>query len=564
MAEQPKRSSRRQKIEPLDYAEAALAPALKGMTSFLDLSPEDVRTGNFTGLSTPPLPSSPDQPLSDGHGGDVSSPPLVHYRNGYHRGMVSPPGDETTPVHETPPPQLAVVRDAVEEGFQAVSGIETSAPGKTTAAVVSSPMDVSPPGDVSIPVHDSIPTPSGPSAPKESSRDISTPVSHSTTAVVSTPDRVTGRGTVSTIEPISSPAGVSPPANVSSPGDETGTDTDEYNAQNADRLVPGRGRSKIRKCVLAQEGHSLGEEAIYQLLWRSGKPETNDPVGARIIRLGSAEIGVKINMSKKNVRQNIARLYEKLALEISENFETSNSQARTYRVFSYKQILERRRAAGMEYVLRNKGVVFVSKDGEELVSSPAYVSSPGGETPIRPGVPKKRRRTAESPESSKVPTYPTVVDESAPAPSEDADLTLVSKALNRYWTVDQAAAVQLLRECRRIRSDARAEEIAFFVQEKLELARQNRNITNPTGLILSMVPQSFVGSAFEEFRRRMERQARLAAEEKERQEQQTLQMQQWLLAEREKYESILNAPSSSEKERDDAEKKLRQYASWNP
>ena len=79
---------------------------------------------------------------------------------------------------------------------------------------------------------------------------------------------------------------------------------------------------------------------------------------------------------------------------------------------------------------------------------------------------------------------------------EKSDLEQVSQALNRYWSVDQAAAVQLLRDCRRVRADARADEIAFFVGEKLELARGNRSITNPTGLVLATVPQSFAGSTF--------------------------------------------------------------------
>lgn len=79
---------------------------------------------------------------------------------------------------------------------------------------------------------------------------------------------------------------------------------------------------------------------------------------------------MRVNMAKKNVRQNISRLYEKLALEIIEDFETISSQARLYRVYSYKQILERRRAVGLEYVLRNKGVVFCSADGTVLVTSP--------------------------------------------------------------------------------------------------------------------------------------------------------------------------------------------------
>lgn len=61
----PKRSSRRQKIEPLNYAEAALAPALKGMTSFLDVSPSDVRNGTFeafgptTSITGPGIQVSP-------------------------------------------------------------------------------------------------------------------------------------------------------------------------------------------------------------------------------------------------------------------------------------------------------------------------------------------------------------------------------------------------------------------------------------------------------------------------------------------------------------------------
>jgi hypothetical protein len=245
--------------------------------------------------------------------------------------------------------------------------------------------------------------------------------------------------------------------------------------------------------------------------------------------MGAADIGFKVNMAKKNVRQNISRLFEKLALEILEDFETMNSQARLYRVYSYKQILERRRAAGMEYVLRNKGVVFCNQDGTELVSSPAYVSSPGGKTSIKP--------------APQTPSAAHIIE-----PSVNADLREVAQALNRYWAVDEAAAVQLLRDCRRVRPDARADEIVFFVEEKLALARNSRNITNPTGLVLATVPQCFVGSTFEEFRRRMERHAALAAEEAERKLQQDAEMTAWILKDRDRYEAIVNDPSKTEKE----------------
>jgi len=264
-------------------------------------------------------------------------------------------------------------------------------------------------------------------------------------------------------------------------------------------------------------------------------------------------------MAKKNVRQNIARLFEKLALEILEDFETISSQARLYRVFSYKQILERRRAAGLEYVLRNKGVVFCTPNGKSLVSSPAYEITPGDETSIRPAPPKKRRPSLYPVSGPSVPSLPAPASEQH---LENDELQTVVVALNRYWPVDQAAAVQLLRDCRRTRPDARAEEIAFFVREKLELARQNRHITNPTGLILATVPQAFVGSAFEQFRKRMERQAALAAEEKQRKEQQNASLNAWVEKERTRCEAIASDSTKPQAERDKAEKMLRELSSW--
>jgi hypothetical protein len=321
-------------------------------------------------------------------------------------------------------------------------------------------------------------------------------------------------------------------------------------------LTPGRGRSKIRRCVLAQDGHSLGEEAIYQALWRAGRSESpSDPNSPRTIRIGAAELGYKVNMAKKNVRQNISRLFEKLALEILENFETMNSQARLYRVYSYKQILERRRAVGMEYILRNKGVVFCTQDGSELVSSPAYVSSPGDKTSIRPAPPKRaRKRVAVSKPVQYEPAQTPPDQEEA----ESSDLQTVAKALNQYWSVDQEAAVQLLQKCRRVRSDATADEIAFFVSEKLYLARTNRNITNPVGLILATVPQSFAGSTFLELRRRRERQAAAAAEEAARKAREAEETNAWLRKEIERYEDIAGDESRPQKERDEAAKFLRQ------
>jgi len=518
------RSTRHQKIEPLSWEDSAQSPALKGMVSFLDLSPEDVRNGNFESLR-------------------------ADHRNGNGRvpyaAPGTTPGDETrpAPVSSTAPAGPPVKRvpsrsgnvtqispkstrtPSLRSGAKAGVGPNEIAERKPRAAAEKhagahpSPQPITPSAAIASPVFKAAP------------------------------------------EPEAAPADVVAPADVSSPG----AVTTEYRmpSASAQQVIPGRGRSKVRRAVLAQDGHSLGEEAIYQVLWRGGRPENSDPNCSRTIRIGAADIGYKVNMAKKNVRQNISRLFEKLALEIMEEFETMSSQARLYRVYSYKQILDRRRAAGLEFILRNKGVVFCTRDGEEIVSSPAYVVTPGDETCLRPAPPKRRRQPAAASQNSSVVRMPTAQTESHVS-SEDSDLQTISQALNRYWPVDQAAATQLIRDCRRVRADARAEEIAFFVREKLELARQNRNITNPTGLILATVPQSFVGSTFLEFRKRMERQAALEAEEAARKEQERAELMVWINKDRERYEMIVGDPQQPQSVRDDAEKKLRQIASWAP
>jgi len=124
----------------------------------------------------------------------------------------------------------------------------------------------------------------------------------------------------------------------------------------------------------------------------------------------------------------------------------------------------------------------------------------------------------------RTPKYEQTESPTDPEESESADMQMVSKALNQFFNVDQDAAMQRIRQCRSVRADARADEIAFFVAEKLDLARSSRNITNPVGLILATVPQSFVGSTFVEFRNRMERSRALAAEEAARKEREQAEM----------------------------------------
>jgi hypothetical protein len=465
---QTSRNSRK-KIQPLNWAEAANAPALKGMVSFLDIKPEDIRNGQRS--DTP-----------------SRLPELVP---AYSSVVESPSEDmERVAVIESLPMGVLLPSDGSD--FIALTFDTTHHDGEYRPIIES------------LPVGESL------SVDAAGGMDESTSA-ESRIEVEPTPRRIE-RGVLL-------------------------------------GAIPSQNRT-IRKCRLSQDGHSTGEELIYRILWEEGRPEVaSNPLGPRLVRIGYAELAAKARMHKANVRLNLASLAAKMAIEQNGDFISREMVAKSYRVLSYKEILERRRQAGLEYVIRHKNVVFVTANGSPI-------SLPG--LPL----PKKRKRTEAEQNvhpirsSRPVSVSPTDSDTRIALVSESGsefDRTTVSKALNQFWTVDDAATEQLIKACRKVRPDAEAEEIAFFVDEKLQIARANRNITNPTGLILATVPQCFSGHSFDEFRRRRQERSKLLAEEEERKNREFAEMTRWL---RRSAEAILANPASTEKQRARAEKDL--------
>jgi hypothetical protein len=115
-------------------------------------------------------------------------------------------------------------------------------------------------------------------------------------------------------------------------------------------------RLRIRRCSATHDGHSLGEEVLYQALWKAAHPESAD---ARTIVIGWRGMSQLCRMTPKNCKINTQRLIRKLALEVLSPYNTPESIGTTYRVHSDQAILQRRRAAGFEWVVRSRGVEFV-------------------------------------------------------------------------------------------------------------------------------------------------------------------------------------------------------------
>jgi hypothetical protein len=115
-------------------------------------------------------------------------------------------------------------------------------------------------------------------------------------------------------------------------------------------------RPRIRKCAATHDGHSLGEEVLYQALWKAATAES---AGARTIVIGWRGMSQLCRMTPKNCKINTQRLIRKLAVEVLSPYNTPESIGTTYRIFPSEAILRRRRAAGMEWVIRSRGVEFV-------------------------------------------------------------------------------------------------------------------------------------------------------------------------------------------------------------
>jgi len=167
-----------------------------------------------------------------------------------------------------------------------------------------------------------------------------------------------------TLQPEISPDSTPIPAAISSPGVDTTSGVDK----GPDVLlssVPGVvstpaalpvQRLRIRRCAATHDGHSLGEEVLYQALWKAAQPEAAE---TRTIVIGWRGMSQLCRMTPKNCKINTQRLIRKLALEVLSPYNTPESIGTTYRIYSDQVILERRREAGLEWVVRSRGVDFV-------------------------------------------------------------------------------------------------------------------------------------------------------------------------------------------------------------
>ena len=115
---------------------------------------------------------------------------------------------------------------------------------------------------------------------------------------------------------------------------------------------------------------------MYQALWNAASVETPD---TRLIRIGYGGLQSLCGLDKTNCKDNIQSLIRKLAVDVVSPFSVQRNQGNVYRIFSSNAILKRRKAAGMEWVIRNKGVRFVRSTYRRIAWPPRVAG--GGSIP---------------------------------------------------------------------------------------------------------------------------------------------------------------------------------------
>lgn len=305
-----------------------------------------------------------------------------------------------------------------------------------------------------------------------------------------------------------------------------------------------RKRERIFRATLVQHGHSPAEQLLYQALWNHGAALAD---GSRQITAGYRELGYMTNLNDKTIKYNLQSLQTKLAIQTLAPENTFTRTGRTYKVFSYDQILQRRSQAGLVWVKKTKGVEFVLFNDDTQAADGEYTTAPRRATVVLHSSATRRPDIRDIPQESE-PTVPESstgtmgsigTDTGVPAtrqlgreketfsgtttPTADLPLNL-TKTLSRIFpAIDHSAVENLWKECWSRAADCTSDEVIYFVNQKLPIARSGR-IQNPVGFLIATVPKCFEGETFQIFR---QEQARRKEEQRRREEEEHRKQRQW-------------------------------------
>ena len=256
-----------------------------------------------------------------------------------------------------------------------------------------------------------------------------------------------------------------------------------------------------RHAIKVQQGHSSGEQCLYAAMWQAGSKVSED---FRLLIIGWGRLGQLANLTPGNARIACGRLIEKLAVEVIAPEDSAKRTGRTYRIWSYKKVVERRKEAGLEWYTKTRGVEFVRPGPDqptararwdafhrtvtETVTVPESVTMPDSETgarfdSIRTTVPDSGRDSLKQFESIE---------------SSHASSSMVA-AIARDLVVDDDVARHIVRRTLAVAPDFTERHIVGIAQAKIRQMGRG-GIRNAPGFLMTAIPEAAGGALGDQVR----------------------------------------------------------------
>jgi hypothetical protein len=247
---------------------------------------------------------------------------------------------------------------------------------------------------------------------------------------------------------------------------------------------------KPRPWVSAQDAHTHAEQNLYQTLFNRGKPIASN---ARGLVIGVRTLARLVPMAYSNCHANLKSLVQKLAIEQRPAEKYNDGQF--FVIYTYEEILRRRRAAGLTHVMKRTRGVGLINPGAPNPGAPNFQAPH-----INPGAPGFNEG-APALGNPGAPSLGATTNKESQLGTSTPSGTITSAIIKEFGFVDADAIARLIRDCRRRVPNATDEEIAEFATMQCRRIRRMRNVDNPVGLLIDMVPRCFEGEPFAKYRR---------------------------------------------------------------
>jgi predicted transcriptional regulator len=303
-------------------------------------------------------------------------------------------------------------------------------------------------------------------------------------------------------------------------------------------LIP---EARVKRIRLAQDVLNPAEEIVYDTLWATKTPQTEDRE-SRVVQAGYDYLVKRTRLAKKTIQRVVAKLIDKDFLAIERPADIYKRTPTFYRVYNYKAVLDRNIKKGRSHVAKmGTGFCYVHPiDDPRLPSStvnlPSATSSgtrPTNMTTVATislsTVPnnnpstevKLTTDTVDSTDQSTVVPETTLLLGKDPLDTKTSSSAAIYQALSEFGTVDDDILQLLITSCKRYAGDCTSDEIIHFIEAKGSLIRhKDSRVHSPIGFLLTAVPKCFSGEVFLLYREEQtkQRQAEAAQEASRRSE----------------------------------------------